>query len=50
MLPAGTRPDTLDGLTAAGLPASQGPPTSVLYSPGVPVAFGPPTSVHQPRA
>ncbi|BBH70087.1 hypothetical protein ACTI_67720 [Actinoplanes sp. OR16] len=32
--------DTL--LTAAGLPAFDGPPDSVLYSPGVPVTFGAP--------
>lgn len=29
-------------LTAAGLPAPDGPPASVLYSPGVPVVFGGP--------
>jgi uncharacterized protein YqjF (DUF2071 family) len=29
-------------ITAAGLPAPDGPPASVLYSPGVPVVFGPP--------
>ncbi|CAL9658297.1 hypothetical protein SUDANB145_06870 [Streptomyces sp. enrichment culture] len=29
-------------LTAGGLPAPQGPPVSVLYSPGVPVRFGRP--------
>ncbi|MGC4894666.1 YqjF family protein [Micromonospora sp. DT31] len=32
-------------VTAAGLPAPDGPPVSVLYSPGVPVVFGGPTSV-----
>ncbi|MCA2219142.1 YqjF family protein [Jidongwangia harbinensis] len=32
--------DTL--VTAAGLPAPDGPPVSVLYSPGVPVMFGAP--------
>ena len=31
-------------VTAAGLPAPDGPPVSVLYSPGVPVVFGGPTS------
>jgi uncharacterized protein YqjF (DUF2071 family) len=30
-------------VTATGLPAMHGPPTSVLYSPGVPVTFGAPT-------
>jgi uncharacterized protein len=29
-------------ITAAGLPAPDGPPASVLYSPGVPVVFGSP--------
>ena len=29
-------------ITAAGLPAPDGPPVSVLYSPGVPVVFGAP--------
>jgi len=29
-------------ITAAGLPAPDGPPVSVLYSPGVPVVFGSP--------
>ncbi|MFY1636311.1 YqjF family protein [Solwaraspora sp. WMMB335] len=38
--------DLDDGLvTAAGLPAPDGPPVSVLYSPGVPVRFGPPVAV-----
>ncbi|WP_431930943.1 YqjF family protein [Micromonospora sp. RP3T] len=32
-------------VTAAGLPAPDGPPVSVLHSPGVPVVFGGPTSV-----
>jgi uncharacterized protein YqjF (DUF2071 family) len=31
-----------DLIRAAGLPAPQGPPCSVLYSPGVPVVFGTP--------
>ncbi|MCX5397734.1 YqjF family protein [Streptomyces sp. NBC_00102] len=30
-------------VTAAGLPAPEGPPVSVLYAPGVPVRFGPPS-------
>ncbi|GAA0502192.1 hypothetical protein Ade02nite_37670 [Paractinoplanes deccanensis] len=35
-----------DGLLpAAGLPAPQGPPVSVLYSPGVPAVFGPTAAV-----
>jgi hypothetical protein len=29
-------------VSGTGLPAPQGPPVSVLYSPGVPVTFGPP--------
>nr|WP_240979495.1 DUF2071 domain-containing protein [Streptomyces sp. HNM0574] len=33
-----------DLITAAGVPAPQGPPVSVLYSPGVPVRFGAPAS------
>jgi hypothetical protein len=33
-----------DLVTAAGLPAPDGPPASVLYSPGVPVRFGGPMS------
>ncbi|MDG4764021.1 DUF2071 domain-containing protein [Solwaraspora sp. WMMD406] len=38
--------DLDDGLiTAAGLPAPDGPPISVLYSPGVPVRFGAPVAV-----
>jgi uncharacterized protein YqjF (DUF2071 family) len=38
--------DLDDELVAAtGLPAPDGPPVSVLYSPGVPVRFGPPTVV-----
>ncbi|MET8858935.1 DUF2071 domain-containing protein [Streptomyces sp. NPDC004579] len=32
-------------LTAAGLPAPDGPPVSVLYSPGVPVRLGRPTAL-----
>lgn len=32
-------------LTAAGLPAPDGPPASVLYSPGVPVRLGRPTAL-----
>ena len=32
-------------ITAAGLPAPDGPPASVLYSPGVPVVFGAPGRV-----
>ncbi|HEU4346609.1 MAG TPA: DUF2071 domain-containing protein [Actinoplanes sp.] len=34
---------------AAGLPASAGPPVSVLYSPGVPVTFGAPRVVRRDR-
>lgn len=38
--------DLDDGLlVAAGLPAPDGPPVSVLYSPGVPVRFGAPVTV-----
>jgi uncharacterized protein YqjF (DUF2071 family) len=33
-------------IRAAGLPAPQGPPCSVLYSPGVPVVFGAPAPAH----
>ncbi len=32
-------------ITATGLPAPAGPPTSVLYSPGVPVRFGTPSAL-----
>jgi uncharacterized protein len=32
-------------VAAAGLPAPQGPPDSVLYSPGVPVRFGRPVAL-----
>jgi uncharacterized protein len=40
--------DLDDGLVAAGgLPAPDGPPVSVLYSPGVPVRFGRPVGVPQ---
>jgi uncharacterized protein YqjF (DUF2071 family) len=39
-----------DGLvTAAGLPAPDGPPASVLWSPGVPARFGPPISATPAR-
>ncbi|GIE95118.1 YqjF family protein [Paractinoplanes rishiriensis] len=36
-------------VSAAGLPAPAGPPSSVLYSPGVPVIFGRP-KIHKVRA
>ena len=36
-------------LVAAGLPAPDGPPASVLYSPGVPVTFGAPSPLPEAR-
>ncbi|MGW5448612.1 DUF2071 domain-containing protein [Streptomyces asiaticus] len=42
LLPAGTHPDTLDGVTYVGLVPF---PVSVRYSPGVAVRFGTPQRV-----